>query len=131
MNTEERRLILERSFERTLETVLDAFLSEGFTINPVGAGDLHRPNSPGNERRYAMLNASLPELAFRQPGEAEPPAVLGCLVSVFQLTGSCTLVTVENPIVRYPVLATLVPRVAERVERVLHALVRLGVLTAA
>jgi len=131
MNTDERRLILDRGFERALETVLDAFLSEGFAINPVGAGDLHRPNSPGHERRYAMLDASLPELEFRPADEAAAPAVLGCRVSIFQLTGSCTLVTVENPIVRYPVLAALVPRVAERVERVLRALVRLGVLTAA
>jgi hypothetical protein len=131
MNHEERRLILDRGFDRAVETVLDAFLREGFCINPVGAGDLHRPQSPGHARRYAMVDAALPELVFGSKSAPEPPALLGCRVSLFELTASCTLVTVERPIGRYPVLTTLVPRVAERIERAIRTLVHQGVLTAA
>jgi hypothetical protein len=131
MNNEERRLILDRGFERTLETVLDAFLREGFCINPIGAGDLHRPESPGHAKRYAMCDAALPELVFRSKFATDPPALFGCRVSIFELTASCTLVTIERPIERYPVLTTLVPRVAERIERAVRTLIHQGVLTAA
>jgi hypothetical protein len=131
MNDDERRLIVDRGFERTLETVLDALLDERFRIDPVGAGDLHRSQSCGQTRRYVMLDAVLPELDFRPQDASAPPAALGCRVSVFELTASCTLVTLERPIVPYPMLSTLVPRVSERLERVIRALVHRGVLTAA
>jgi hypothetical protein len=42
MVTGERRLILDRSFDRAIDTVLDAFLHAGFAIRTTGAGDLHR-----------------------------------------------------------------------------------------
>jgi hypothetical protein len=133
MNTEERRLILDRGFDRTVDTVLDAFLHEGFTLNPVGAGDLHRPEPgpDGRTRRYAMLDAALPEFVFRSIHSADAPVLLGCRISVFELTPSCTLVTIDNPVVRYPELAALVPRVAERVGHVVHVLMQTGTLTAA
>jgi hypothetical protein len=131
MNPEERRLILDRGFERALIAVLDAFLQEGFLLNPIGSGDLHRPDSRGHARRYAILDAALPELVFRPKDTSDPPAVFRCRVSMYELTASCTLVTIENPIVRYPMLATLVPRLSERVGQVTQTLMRTGVLTAA
>jgi hypothetical protein len=131
MNGEERRLILDRGFDRTVDTVLDAFLQEGFRMNPVGAGDLRRPETSPRTRRYAMLDAVLPELTFREAASSEPPAVLGCRISIFELTTACTLVTIERPVVRYPMLAALVPRVTERVGHVVSILLQRGTLTAA
>jgi hypothetical protein len=131
MNTEERRLVLDRSFARALDAVLDAFLKEGFVITPVGAGDLHRPGSSEHARRYAMLEATLSELVFRPQHASAPPVVFGCRVAMFELTDSCTLVTVEPAIGRYPALATLVPRVPERIGRAVRTLMSAGALTAA
>lgn len=131
MNANERRLILDRGFERALETVLEAFLREGFLLEPVGAGDLHRPGRSGRVCRYAMLDAALPELMFRSKVTCDSPAVFACRVSVFELTDSCTLITAESPVVQYPALATLVPRLSERVGHVMRALLRTGALTAA
>src|SRR4030095_8713916 len=101
MEPEERQVILDRGFDRAMETVLRAFLEEGFALNPVGAGDLHRRDGPGHARRYAMLDAAPPEVASRSSGASQAAASFTCRVTMFELTGSCTLVTVENPIVRY------------------------------
>jgi hypothetical protein len=129
MNLEERRVILDRGFDRALQVVLDAFLREGFTVNPTGAGDLHRPGRAGHARRYAMFEAGLPELNFCR-GTAGPQGFLGCRVSMFELAGSCTLVTIEEPVAHYPLLAGLVPRIAERIGRATEILRRLERLDA-
>jgi hypothetical protein len=131
MEPEERQVILDRGFDRAMETVLRAFLEEGFALNPVGAGDLHRRDGPGHARRYAMLDAAPPEVASRSSGASQAAASFTCRVTMFELTGSCTLVTVENPIVRYPVLATLLPRLSERIGHVWRSLLRPGTLNAA
>jgi hypothetical protein len=130
MTLEERRLILDRGFDRALDVVLDAFLREGFKVNPTGAGNLHRPGGPGHARRYAMFDAGLPELNFcaEKPG---PPVLLGCRVTMFELTGSCTLVTVEEPVAHYPMLAALVPRINQRIAHAMRLLVQVGTLNAA
>ena len=131
MHPEERRLILDRGFDRAMHTVLGAFLDEGFTVSPVGAGNLHRPDGPGHCRRYAMLDAALPELGVRSRKTSELPALFKSRVSMFELTGSCTLLIVKNPSQQYPELATLVPQVSERIGHVLRALLRAGTLNAA
>jgi hypothetical protein len=130
MNIEERRVILDRGFDRALNTVLDAFLQERFAITPTGAGDVHRPGSPGQSRRYALLDATSPELelSVHESTASMPPA---CHVSIFELSGSCTLVTVESPVVHYPALAKLVTRVSDRISRVVHTLLAAGNLNAA
>jgi hypothetical protein len=132
MKTEER-LILDCSFERAVEAVLDACLAEGFTIAPVCAGNLHRQSSSGRPLRYALLDATLPELSFNAVGTTTftTPTMFSCRVSLYELVGSCTLVTVERPVVRYPVIASLVPRAAERASHVMGRLMRLGILEAA
>jgi hypothetical protein len=137
MNTDERRLILDRGFERAIETVLSAFLSEGFSVKPLDAGDLHHRERPSTcsghtdgSLRFALLEATLPELSFAAlPGDV--PALLGCRLTLFELTGSCTLLTADNPLRKYPLLASSVPRIADRVSRALRTVIGTGVLTAA
>jgi hypothetical protein len=131
MNIEERRIILDRGFDRALNTVLDAFLQERFAITPTGAGDVHRPGNPGQSRRYALLDAAIPELDFGAHGTEASAPLLDCHVSIFELTGSCTLITVDSPVIHSPGLAKLVPRVADRISRVIHALLAVGNLNAA
>jgi hypothetical protein len=121
MKSEERRVILDRSFDAALGVVLDAFAREGFAITIRDAGDVHRPGTPGHTRRYAAFEAALPELTFGTTTRLAP-AVLGCRVSMFELTWACTLVTAEEPVAHYPVLAALVPRISERIG---HAIQRL------
>jgi hypothetical protein len=116
----ERRLILDRDFDRGLASVIDAFLEQSFTVTPVDAGDLHRPGVPGVQLRYALLHATPPEMS-----------TLHCRVAVFEIAGSCTLVTVEAPFARQAHLAVLMPRVVGRVNDAISLLVRSGVLTAA
>ena len=64
MTTNDRRLIVDHSFDCTVETVIDAFLREGFTVTPVGGGDLRQHSAVGGALRYAVLEATLSELAF-------------------------------------------------------------------
>ena len=64
MTTNDRRLIVDHGFDCTVETVIDAFLREGFTVTPVGGGDLRQHSAVGDALRYAVLEATLPELAF-------------------------------------------------------------------
>ncbi len=131
MNIEERRVILDRGFDRALNTVLDAFLQERFAITPTGAGDVHRSGSSGCSRRYAIFEATIPELEVSaHDGKASTP-LLGCHVSIFELTGSCTLVTVESPAVQVPAVAKLITRASDRLSRVVHALLAAGNLNAA
>ena len=126
MNIDERRLIIGRGFERAMETVLDAFLHEGFMVTPIDAGDLHHRShhrtDPGCSLRYALLEATLPELA---------PPLPACRVSVFELNGACTLVTAENVLVRYPLLESLARNAADRLAGALRLIGRHDVSTAA
>ncbi len=131
MNTAGRRLILDRCFDRALESVFDAFVREGFTVDLVAAGDLQRQTSRDVPLRYALLDATLPELDLRDAPSAQSPTLLGCRVSVFEMAGSCTLVTAENPIGGYPALASLVPRIAGRARHAMRLLSRVGTLNAA
>jgi len=124
MTLDERRLLLDRTFDRAVNSVLDGFLHEGFTITPVDAGDLHSRSHPGCSMRYALLDAAIPELAMA-PGVARGAAPLpACRVSVFELNGSCTLVTAENRLIRYPLLAKLAGSNADRIGDALRLIMR-------
>jgi hypothetical protein len=115
MSNADRRLVLDQGFDRAIETVLNAFLTEGFAVEPVDGGDLHRRCTAADRLRYALLEATLPELGLvpcRCRGGL--PAILGCRIALFELTGTCTLVTASSPLSRYPLLAALVPRLSDR-----------------
>jgi len=128
MSSKDRRLVLGQGFDRAVETVLNAFLTEGFTIEPVDGGDLHQRCASADRLRYALLDATLPELSSVPSGcGGGLPAILGCRISLFELTGSCTLVTASNPMARYPMLASLVPRLSERLAGALHTVQCRGV----
>jgi hypothetical protein len=116
MSSEDRRLVLDRGFDRAVEIVLNAFLSEGFAVEPVDGGDLHQRCAAVDRLRYTQLEVTLPELGFvpcRRMGGL--PVLLGCRLALFELTGTCTLVTASSPLARYPLLASLVPRLSDRV----------------
>jgi hypothetical protein len=126
MSTKDRRLVLDQGFEGAVETVLNAFLSEGFTIEPVDGGDLHNRCASVDRLRYALLEATLPELRFVPSGCGHLPAILACRITLFELTGTCTLVTASSPLQRYPTLASLMPRLSERLGGALHTVVCRG-----
>ena len=137
MNIDERRLIIGRGFERAMETVLDAFLHEGFTVTPIDAGDLHHRShhrtDPGCSLRYALLEAALPALTAPSSigAAAKTPLLPACRVSVFELNGACTLVTAENVLVRYPLLESLARHAADGLAGALRLIARHDVSTAA
>jgi hypothetical protein len=114
MTTGRRRLVLDRTFDQAIDTVLSAFLGEGFAIKLIEGGDLQERVS--GRLRYARLDATLPELRF-VPGRPKEgvPALLGCQISIFELAGSCTMITASSHLGRYPLLAALVPRLDDRV----------------
>ena len=114
MTTGRRRLVLDRTFEQAIDSVLSAFLGEGFAIKLIEGGDLQERVS--GRLRYARLEARLPELRFVPSRRAEGvPALLGCQISIFELAGSCTMITASSHLGRYPLLAALVPRLDNRV----------------
>ena len=113
MTSGRRRLVLDRTFDQTIDAVLSAFLGEGFAIKPVDGGDLHERAT--DRLRYARLEATLPELRFVPSRRSEGlPGLLGCQISIFELAGSCTMVTASSHLGRYPLLASLVPRLDDR-----------------
>ncbi len=115
ISSADRRLVVDQGFDRTVETVLQAFLNAGFSVTPIEGGDLHQKSGPSGRLRYALLEATLPELSFvRSSCWREFPPILGCRISVYEVTGSCSFVTTSNPLARYPLLASLVPRLSER-----------------
>ena len=127
MNTKERRIVVDESFERAVTAVVDAFVREGFTLEALDGGNLRPHTISGDRLRYALLEASLPELRFRAAGSCTTrSALLGCRLSLFELAGSCTLISVEPPLSPYPLLASLVPRLTERVSDALSLVLRRG-----
>jgi hypothetical protein len=134
MNTESQ-VVVDRPFERALEAVLEAFVREGFAVDPLEAGRLQFYTFPGDLLRYARIEASLPELSFSGAQTAANASsdcsLLGCRISLYELTGSCTLVTAENALLRYPLLASLVPRVTRRIASALRELSRVASSSAA
>jgi hypothetical protein len=125
MNSNNRRLIVSHSFDCTVETVIDAFLREGFTIRPVGAGDLRHHSIPGDALRYAVLEATLPELSFASGRwRADLTPMLCCRIELYELVGKCTMVTAESPVADYPQLALLVPRLTDRLAKAVCAITR-------
>ena len=62
ISTADRCLVVDKGFDRTVETVLQAFLNAGFSVTPIEGGDLHQKRGPSGRLRYALLEATLPEL---------------------------------------------------------------------
>ena len=125
MTTNDRRLIVDHGFDCTVETVIDAFLREGFTVTPVGGGDLRQQAAMGGALRYAVLEATLPEPAFdvgRRRADVMP--VLSCQIAVYELVGKCTMVTATSPVAGRQELALLVPRLTDRVGSALCTITR-------
>jgi hypothetical protein len=115
MECAERRLVLDRSFDEAVDVVLDAFIREGFSVRSLDGGDL-RGGRIESSRRYALLDVVLPELTCCATTlHADDNVLVGCRLALFELTGSCTLLTAENPMMRFPVLADLVSKVNERI----------------
>lgn len=111
----DRRVVVDQGFDRAIETVLHAFLNAGFAITPIEGGDLRQKGRSGGCLRYILLEARLPELSFVASAcRREAAPILGCRISVYEVTGRCTFVTTSNPLARYPFLASLVPRLSER-----------------
>ena len=116
MTTNDRRLIVDHSFDCTVETVIDAFLREGFTVTPVGGGDLRQHSAVGGALRYAVLEATLSELAFAvSRWRADLAPVLSCQIAVYELVGKCTMVTANSPVADREELASLVSRLTDRI----------------
>ncbi len=125
MTTNDRRIIVDHGFDCTVETVIDAFLREGFTVTPVGGGDLRQQAAMGGALRYAVLEATLPEPAFdmdRPHSDVTP--VLSCQIAVYELVGKCTMVTATSPVADREDLALLEPRLADRVGNALCTITR-------
>ena len=125
MTTNDRRLIVDHSFDCTVETVIDAFLREGFTLTPVGGGDLRQHSAVGDAVRYAVIEATLPELTFdvgRRRADVTP--VLSCQIAVYELVGKCTMMTVTSPVADRQELALLVQRLTDRVGSALCTITR-------
>jgi len=146
MNTDERKVILKSDFERALDSVLSAFERAGFNVWPVNGDGRFRVVSDHRIVRCAELEVTLPELMFVESGLQLPggisrpdpkataavrPTLLGCRISMSELTPMSTVVTATNSLGRYPVLSSLMPRIRSRVDSVLHVLVAGAEQTAA
>ena len=125
MATNDRRLIVDQSFDCTVETVIDALLREGLTVTPVGGGDLRQPSDARGALRYAVLEATLPEPMFSAGRwRADSASTLSCQIAVYELVGKCTMVTATSPVAHRQKHASLVPRLADRVGRALFTITR-------
>ena len=125
--TADRRFVVDHGFDSTVETVLHAFMNAGFSVTPIEGGDLHQKHVPASPLRYTLLEATLPELCFvSDVCRCDPAPILGCRIAIYEVTSSCTFVTTSNPLARYPLLASLVPRLSERTRNALGLVVLHG-----
>jgi hypothetical protein len=125
MATNDRRVVVGQSFDCTVETVIDAFLREGFTVTPVGGGDLRQHSDVGDALRYAVLEATLPERTFTGARcRADCTSMLSCQITVYELVGKCTMVTATSPVGDRQKHASLVPRLTDRVGKALRTVTR-------
>jgi hypothetical protein len=113
MRLEEWRIVIDRDFDQTVTSVAGVFRSAGFSVAPVESGDLPNAARPGEPHRYTLLHATLPELSFQNDDASA--SMLGCRLSIYELTASRTLLTADIRLMPYPALALLIPRVAKRV----------------
>jgi hypothetical protein len=121
---------VDHGFDCTVETVIDAFLREGFTVTPVGGGDLRQQPAVGDALRSAVLEATLPELAHAVGRwRADVTPVLSCQIAVYELVGKCTMVTATSPVADRPELALLMLRLTDRVGSALCTITRARVGT--
>jgi hypothetical protein len=125
MTTNDRRLIVDHSFDRTVEAVIDAFLREGFTVTPVGGGDLRQHSAVGDALRYAVLEATLPvRTVDTGPWRADVTPVLSCQIAVYELVGKCTMVTATSPVADREEFALLESRLTDRIGSALCTITR-------
>ena len=121
----EARLVLDKGFERAVARVVDAFVGEGFTVRALDRGTLHRPAFDGL-LRYTLLDAVLPDApADTRGSDPTPSTQSGCRLCLVELTGSCTLVTADRPLVPHPLLVSP-SRVAARVANAFDLVMRHG-----
>jgi hypothetical protein len=120
MRLEEWRLVVDGDFEHTSDNVVRVFQTLGFGVAPVESGDLPNAARPGEPHHYTLLYATLPELSFQNDGGSA--SMLGCRLSIYELTASRTLLTVDVRLMPYPTLALLVPRVKKRMREALARL---------
>jgi hypothetical protein len=131
MRLEEWRVVLDRDFDHTVDSVIGVFGSGGFAVESVESGDLPNDARPGEPHRYTLLYATLPEFSFRTDDGGRSASMFGCRLSVYQLTASRTLLTVDIRLMPYPALALLVPRVTKRMREALARLTPEPVVEAA
>jgi hypothetical protein len=115
-------MVLDREFDHTVDSVIGVFQSGGFLVEPVESGDLPNDARPGEPHRYALLHATLPELSFHID-DAGRASMFGCRLSIYQLTVSRTLLTVDIRLLPYPSLSLLIPRVTSRMREALDRLI--------
>jgi len=128
MNTDDRRIILQTDFEPALDRVLCGFERAGFCVWPVNGNGRFRVVSDDRVLRCAELEVTLPELTFAADVSA---TLAGCRITMCELTPDSTLVSANSPLVPYPGLSSLLPRIRLRVDRVLQQLVGSTAQTAA
>ena len=121
MRLEEWRMVLDREFDHAVDSVIGVFQAGGFQVAPIESGDFPNEARPGEPHRYTLLHATLPELSF-QASDAGSASVFGCRLSIYQLTASRTLLTVDIRLLPYPALTLLIPRVAKRMHEALARL---------
>jgi hypothetical protein len=122
----EARLVLDEGFDRAVARVVDAFVCDGFTVRALDRGTVRRPAFHGGLLRTTLIEAVLPDAPGDSRGtDPTPSTQSGCRLCLVELTGSCTLVTAERPLVPHPLLMSP-PRVAERVANALDLVMRHG-----
>jgi hypothetical protein len=123
MKLEEIRIVMNTDFQHANNSVVSLFRGSGFGVTEVETGNLPNAARPGEPRRYASWDATLPELSFPIPAtQSSEPSMLGCRFSIFELTASQTLLTVDVRLTSYPSLALLIPRVKSRMHEALTRL---------
>lgn len=130
-----RRIVIDRSFERALWSVMEAFVAAGFTINATAVHETVR-RAGKDLRRYVLLEALHPRLMWEALRlDLDIGVLLPCEIAVYELADGQTVVTVADPMAPaayfatwrkdHPALAAvardLEDRVAEALQRVSQA----------
>jgi uncharacterized protein (DUF302 family) len=92
-----RRIVINRSFERALWSVMEAFVTAGFTINATSVH--HTVRRAGRDlRRYVLLEALHPQVLWEALRlDLDIGVLLPCEIAVYELADGQTVVTAADP----------------------------------
>ena len=132
MSNDARRLIVARSFDRTLWSLIEALIREGFFLKACDIRKMARHTAGRNLRRGVALQATHPDLTRAPELDPDAGVPFACDIAVDECANGETAVTIKRPVaptsdfavwqIAHPAFAAITQAFEDRVNRVLDTI---------